>query len=90
MKTLADPAKYICMYDVLPENDPQIRFTLFDKYLYYATVYNNTLGFTVNSTQLFSQDDPKLSKLFAAEQQVKDITSPEELGLLLALCPSQA
>ena len=90
MKTLGDKAEYICMYDVLPENDPQIRFTLFDKYLYYATVYNNTLGFTVNSTQLFSQDDPKLSKLFAAEQQVKDITSPEELGLLLALCPSQA
>jgi len=90
MKTLGDQAKYICMYDVLPEQDPQIRFTLFDKYLYYATVYNNTLGFTVNHVQLISQDDPKLSKLFAAEQQVKDITSPEELGLLLALCPSQA
>lgn len=90
MKTLGDKAEYICMYDVLPEQDPQIRFTLFDKYLYYATVYNNTLGFTVNHVQLISQDDPKLSKLFAAEQQVKDISSPEELGLLLALCPSQA
>lgn len=90
MKTLADPAKYICMYDVLPERDPQIRFMLFDKYLYYATVYKNTLGFIVNYTQQLSRDDPKLSKLFAAEQQVKDITSPEELGLLLALCPSQA
>lgn len=90
MKTLADPANYIQLYGILPQQDPSIRFSLFDKYLYYETVYKNTLGFTVDRMQLISPDDRKLSRLFAAEQQVKDITSPEELGLLLALCPSQA
>lgn len=90
MKTLADPAKYICMYGVLPACDLMCRFTLFDKYLYYAEVYKNTLGFTIGNLLVLSPDDLKLSKLFNAEQQVKDITSPEELGLLLAFSPSQA
>ena len=90
MKTLGDKAKYICMYDVLPQNDPNIRFTLFDKFMYYATVYMNTLWLTNYSIHSFNRDDPKFSRLLTAEQQIKDITSPEELGILLALCPSQA
>ena len=90
MKTLGDKAKYICMYDVLPQHDPSIRFTLFDKFMYYATVYMNTLWLTNYSIHSFDRDDPKFSRLLAAEQQIKDITSPEELGILLALCPSQA
>ena len=90
MKTLGDKAKYICMYDVLPQYDPSIRFTLFDKFMYYATVYMNTLWLTNYSIHSFNRDDPKFSRLLAAEQQIKDITSPEELGILLALCPSQA
>ena len=90
MKTLGDKAKYICMYDVLPQHDPSIRFTLFDKFMYYATVYMNTLWLTNYSIQAVNRDDPKFSRLLAAEQQIKDITSPEELGILLALCPSQA
>ena len=67
MKTLADKAKYICMYDVLPQNDPNIRFTLFDKYIYYTTVYMNTLWLTNYSIQSFNRDDPKFSRLLAAE-----------------------
>ena len=91
MKTLGDKAKYICMYDVLPQNDPNIRFTLFDKFMYYATVYMNTLWLTTNYSILsFDRDDPKFSRLLAAEQQIKDITSPEELDILLTLFPSQA
>ena len=90
MKTLGDKAKYICMYDVLAQNDPNIRFTLFDKFMYYATVYMNTLWLTNYSIHSFNRDDPKFSRLLTAEQQIKDITSPEELGILLALCPSQA
>ena len=90
MKTLGDKAKYICMYDVLPQNDPNIRFTLFDKFMYYATVYMNTLWLTNYSIHSFDRDDPKFYRLLTAEQQIKDITSPEELGILLALCPSQA
>lgn len=90
MKTLGDKAKYICMYDVLPQHDPSIRFTLFDKFMYYATVYMNTLWLTNYSIHSFNRDDPKFSRLLAAEQQIKDITFPEELGILLALCPSQA
>lgn len=86
MKTLEDKAKYICMYDVLPQYDPDIKFTLRDKYNYYSTVYKNTLGFTIGG----SYHGDRLSGLLAAQQLVKDITSTEELGLLLAICPSQA
>ena len=90
MKTLGDKAKYICMYDVLPQCDPSIRFTLFDKFMYYATVYKNTLWLTNYSINSFDRDDPKFSRLLVAEQQIKDINSLEELGILLALCHSQA
>ena len=58
--------------------------------MYYATVYKNTLWLTNYSINSFDRDDPKFSRLLVAEQQIKDITSPEELGILLALCHSQA
>ena len=87
-KTLADPAKYIQLYDVLPKQDPSIRFSLFDKYLYYETVYNNVFVHRYGSVQ--GRVLLKQPKLFAAAEQIKGISTPEELGIIAALCPSQA
>ena len=82
MKTLADPAKYIQLYGILPQHDPSVRFMLFDKYIYYETVYKNLF---IESYGRYRQPE-----LFKAVEQVKDVSSPEELGILAALCPSLA
>lgn len=90
MKTLADPAKYIQIYGILPQHDPSIRFSLFDKYIYYETVYKSLFINYYGYADRRILDSLKQPKLFAAAEQIKDISTPEELGIIAALCPSRA
>lgn len=90
MKTLADQAKYIQLYGILPQHDPSIRFSLFDKYIYYETVYKSLFINYYGSADPRTLDKNRQPELFEAVEQVKDVSSPEELGILAALCPSRA
>ena len=74
----------------MPKQDPAIRFSLFDKYLYYETVYDNVFYHHYGSVQDRVLDSLRQPKLFAAAERIKDISTPEELGIIAALCPSQA
>ena len=62
---------------------------MFDKYLYFHTVYCNVFDST-NDHRMHWPDAAKQPKLFEAVEKVQGISSPEELGIQLALNPLQA
>ena len=94
LKTPASPAKYISMYGILPQNDPMCHgFSMFDKYLYFKSVYEHTSchyksGWT--GKPYYEPDASMHPALSDAVAKIWGISCAEELGIHLALCPLMA
>ena len=89
MKSLADQTEFTSMYGVVPSKDPSDGFTLFDKYIYYRNVYS-VVFCSIKSDDWWTSWQPKFFALCSSADKLKDVSSPEELGMLAALCPAQA
>ena len=92
MKTLASQTEYINMYGVLPKKDPSYGFMMFDKYLYFNSVYEHTSCRykTDIGTLHYEPDASKHPVLSDAVAKIWGISCAEELGICLALCPLMA